>query len=133
MRQWPWWPSSLPWSVNLLDGHQVGHRLDHPADLGTVLLDDDVADALQTEAAQRVPLVLLATDLRTGLGHLQPAHQAPAFASAMPAAWARSIAAGATRSTGRPRRAATASGRSRPLRAATVAWTMLIALSEPRL
>src|SRR5690242_15141672 len=117
-------------SVNLLDSDQVGHRLDHPADLGTVLLDDDVANALQTEAAQRVTLVLLATDLGTGLGHLET-HQAPALAASRPAAWARSMAAGATWSTGSPRRAATASGRSRPLRAATVAWTMLIALSEP--
>src|SRR6476646_4606636 len=126
------WPCPWqPWSVNLLDGDQVGHRLDHPADLGTVLLDDDVANALQTEAAQRVTLVLLATDLGTGLGHLEPRHHAPALAASRPAACARSIAAGATWSTGRPRRAATASGRSRPCRAATVACTMLMALSEP--
>src|SRR5215207_2496887 len=46
-------------SVNLLDGHEVWHRLDHPADLGTVLLDNHVANALQTEAAQRLTLVLL--------------------------------------------------------------------------
>ena len=42
------------------------------------------------------------------------------------------MAAGATSSTGRPRRAAISSGRTRPLSAATVACTMLIGLDEPR-
>src|SRR5690349_377778 len=43
------------------------------------------------------------------------------------------MAAGATSSTGRPRRWATASGDSRRFRASTVACTMLIAFDEPRL
>ncbi len=42
------------------------------------------------------------------------------------------MAAGATSSTGRPRRLATASGSSRLCSAATVACTTLIALSEPK-
>src|SRR3954447_14380894 len=114
-------------SVHLLDGDQVAHRLHHPADLGTVLLHDDVADPLETERAQRVALVPLAADPGTGLRDLEPSHQ-----PAVPvAARARSSGAGATSSIGSPRRAATASGRSRPFRAATVACTMLIALSEP--
>src|SRR3954451_14218375 len=117
---------SLAMSVDLLVRHEVRDRRDHAADLGTVLLDDDVTDALQTQRAQGLPLVLLATDRGPRLGHLEAGHQAPA-----PAARARSIAAGATCSSGRPRRAATASGRSRPFSAATVACTMLIALSDP--
>ena len=43
------------------------------------------------------------------------------------------MAAGATSSTGRPRRAATCSGDSRLFSAATVACTMLIGFDEPRL
>jgi hypothetical protein len=38
------------------------HRVDHAADLGPVLLDDDVAQALEPERAQGVALVLLAAD-----------------------------------------------------------------------
>src|SRR5690554_8031776 len=66
----------------------------------SVLLDDDVADALEAEAPQRVTLVLLAADGGPGLGHLEPGHQAPAFAAAAaaPASRARSSAAGVTRS-----------------------------------
>src|SRR5690606_1486150 len=44
---------------------------------------------------------------------------------------ARRSAAGATSSSGSPRRAATAAGSSRPCRAATVACTMLMAFDEP--
>ena len=36
--------------VDFFDGDQVGHRADHPAELGAVLLDDDVPDAVQPEA-----------------------------------------------------------------------------------
>src|SRR5215212_9082826 len=113
-------------SVDLLVRHEVSHGRDHAADLGSVLLDDDVADALEAERAQRLPLVLLPADGRAGLGHLKPRHHAP-----VPAARARSMAAGATCSSVSPRRAATASGRSRPRSAATVAWTMLMAFDEP--
>src|SRR5690606_11477998 len=97
----------------------------HAADLGTIFLDDDVADPLQTQRAQGLSLVLLAADQGARLGHLEPCHQAPAPARA------RSMAAGATCSSGSPRRAATDSGRSSPFSAATVACTMLIGLSEP--
>ena len=91
-------------SVDLLDVDEVRHREDHAADLGPVLLDDDVADPLQTERPQGLPLVAQATDLRTGLGHLEAPHHE------VTPARARSRAAGATSSIGRPRRAATDSG-----------------------
>src|SRR5215210_5792594 len=113
-------------SVHFLDGDQVRHRVDHAPDLGPVLLDDHVAQALEAQAAQGVPLVLLATDAGAGLGDLQPRHQDPTPARAL------SSAAGATSSRARPRRAATSSGRSRPCRAATVACTMLIGFDDPR-
>ena len=58
--------------VDLLDGDQVRHRVDHAADLGTVLLDDDVVEALETQRAQRLALVALAADAGTDLGDLQP-------------------------------------------------------------
>src|SRR5690349_17061075 len=127
-------------SVDLLDVHEVRDGLDHAADLRTIFLDDDVADALQTQRAQRVPLVLLASDARLRLGDLELRHDAAptsaassalAAASAMPSLPARSSAAGATSSTVRPRRWATSSGDSSILRASTVAWTMLMALDEP--
>src|SRR6478609_5320679 len=113
-------------SVDLLDRHQVTDGVDHPPDLGAVLLDDHVADPLQAERAQRVALVLLAADRGLGLLDLEGrSHQDVTSARAL------SSAAGATSSTGRPRRAATASGSSRPLRASTVACTMLIWFDEP--
>src|SRR5215208_5385105 len=34
------------------DAHEVRHRRDHPADLGTVLLDDRVVDPLEPQRAQ---------------------------------------------------------------------------------
>src|SRR5256714_3566411 len=113
--------------LDLLDPDEVGHGLDHAPDLGTVLLDHHVVDPLEAERAQRLPLVLLRPDLGSDLGDLQPCHYAPTPARAA------SMAAGATSSTGRPRRAATASGDSSFFRAATVACTMLIAFDEPRL
>src|SRR5215218_7991135 len=113
-------------SVDLLDGDEMRHRVDHAADLRPVLLDDHVAEPLEAQAAQRVALVLLAADLRADLTDLESlAHQAPVPARA------RSSEAGATSSRGRPRRAATASGRSSPCSAATVACTMLMGLDEP--
>src|SRR3954469_18349298 len=69
-------------SVDLLDAYEMRHGVHHAADLGTVLLDHHVAQALEPEAAQRVALVLLAPDPGAGLGHLQPRHQAPTPARA---------------------------------------------------
>src|SRR5919107_517973 len=98
----------------------------HAAELGSVLLCDHVVDPLETKRTQRVTVVLLAADVGLDLRDLELRHDyAPAPARA------RSRAAGATSSSGRPRRAAISSGRCRPFRASTVACTMLIALSEP--
>src|SRR6478736_923451 len=112
-------------SVDLLDGDQVRHGREHAADLRSVLLDDDVADALEPERAERVALVLVASDRGSDLLDLQPAHHSGTSARA------RSSAAGATCSTVRPRRAATVSGSTSIRRAATVAPTMLCTLLEP--
>src|SRR5262245_7416992 len=128
----------LPWSVHLLDGDQVAHRVDHAPELGLIVLDDHVTDPLEPQRPQRVPLLPGAADLGLGLGNPQLRHQ-PALAQFVPAAAlaaaaaarARSMAAGATSSIGRPRRAAISSGRFSDLSAATVAWTTLIALEEP--
>src|SRR5690606_34531782 len=123
-----------------LDPDQVGHRRDHAADLGTVLTHDALADPAQAERAQGLALVVLAADGGLGLRDLQLCHHAPTFpasacfssrALASPSARLRSMTAGATRSTGRPRRAATDSGSSSLRSASTVACTMLIAFSEP--
>src|SRR5690606_9015219 len=100
-------------------------RADHPPELRAVLLDDGVADPLQTQRTQGLAVHALAADTRLDLGHLELGHEVPASARAL------SIAAGAISSRVLPRRAATDSGRSRSFRACTVAWTMLIALSEP--
>src|SRR5215211_8515618 len=64
-------------SDDLFDGDQVRHRRDHPADLGTVLLDDRVVEALQPERTQRLPLVRLGADGRLDLGDLQLSHLRP--------------------------------------------------------
>src|SRR5699024_1941228 len=108
------------------DHHEVAHDVDETPGLRVVLTDDGLADALESEGAQGVPLVLLRPDGPADLGDLEVRHgQAPCPARA------RSMPAGATSSMGRPRRAATSSGRCSPLSAATVAWTTLIALSDP--
>src|SRR5215210_617607 len=120
-------------SVDLLDRHQVAHGLDHAPDLGTVLLDDHVADPLEPQAAQRLALVGLAADGGPLLLDLELRHQ-PATSCETPSgtsARALSRAAGATASTGSPRREATVSGCSSIFRASTVAWTMLIWFDEP--
>src|SRR3954453_9890164 len=119
--------------LDFLDRHQVTDGLDHATDLRAVLLDDHVADALETERAQGLALVRLAADGALELLDLQLGHQCdtPSDAVLMPSAAAFSSAAGATCSTGRPRRAATVSGCSSIRSAATVAWTMLIWLDEP--
>src|SRR5918995_804575 len=49
-------------SSDFFDAHEVRHRRDHPADLGTVLLDDRVVDALEAQRTQRLALVLLAAE-----------------------------------------------------------------------
>src|SRR5690606_20735888 len=126
----PAWPSpptsASPLSVDLLDHDELGHLRQHAPDLRAVLLNHLVVQALQTKGPQGVPLVLLTADRRPDLADLEPAgHQA------LTSARARSILAGATCSTGRPRRAATCSGDSSIFSAATVAWTTLIGLDEP--
>src|SRR5262245_8942118 len=103
----------------------MGHGRDHAPDLRPILLDDDVADPLQSERSQRLALVLLAPDGRAHLTYLQPRHQVDTSARAL------SSAGGATSSTGMPRRLATDSGVSSERSASTVACTMLIALDEP--
>src|SRR5690606_2388644 len=124
------WPepsrSSRQPLVDLLHGDQVVDRADHPANLGTVLLHNDVTDTLEAERAQSLAVLGLGADAGLLLSDLEARHQC-----ATPAALARSIAAGATSSTALPRRAATASGCSSRFSASTVAWTMLIALEEP--
>src|SRR5690625_7583681 len=105
----------------------MGDGVDHSASLGTVFPYYDIAHALETKTAQRVALILLSSDEGTNLRDLEVSHYAP-----RPSALARKRAAGATWSTGRPRRAATACGGSRPWSAATVARTRSMALVDPR-
>src|SRR4051812_20271545 len=112
-------------SVGLLDVDEVRHGGQHPADLGTVLLDDDVADALQPQRTERLALILLPADAGLDLAHLEAAHHSVTSARAF------SSAAGATCSTVSPRWVATSSGVLSILRAVTVAPTMLIAFDEP--
>src|SRR3954451_12231342 len=64
-------------TADLFHGDQVRHRSDHPADLGTVLLDDRVVDPLQPERTQRLPLVRLGADGRLDLGDLELCHLRP--------------------------------------------------------
>src|ERR687894_328488 len=59
---------------DFFDAHEVRHRRDHPADLGTVLLHDRVVDPLQAQGTQRLALVLLAPDARLDLGDLELCH-----------------------------------------------------------
>src|SRR3954469_4695134 len=102
-------------SIDLFDLDKMRDGADHPADLRAVLLHHDVAHPLETERAQRLALAAGAADRRAALGDLQARHQ-----TVVPAR-ARSMAAGATSSMGRPRRAAISSGRCRSRSAATVA------------
>src|SRR5690606_36311202 len=100
-RQQPWerQPSSEPSQprrrrssqplVDLLNLDEVCDGLDVAARLRVVGANGGVTDALQTEAAQRVTLVLLLAHLGLDLGHLQTGgHQAPTFAAAAAAALA---------------------------------------------
>src|SRR5512132_404961 len=112
-------------SVDLLHGHQMRDRLDHAANLRPIVANRLVADPLQTQGPQRVPLVLLAPNRAPHLANLQLCHDEPAVSRA------RSSAAGATSSTALPRRLATDSGCSRLCSAATVACTTLMAFVEP--
>src|SRR3954466_9979928 len=120
-------------SVDLLDRHQVTDGVDHASDLRAVLLDDHVADPLETERAQGLALVGLAADRGLHLLDLELCHQADTSREVPAGTSARALsrAAGATSSTGRPRRAATASGVSRLRNASTVACTTLMELDEP--
>src|SRR5689334_16228566 len=120
-------------SLDLLDRHEVTDGLDHATDLRAVLLDDDVADPLETERAQGLALVGLAADRRLLLLDLELRHYwlTPAAVGSGFSSRALSSAAGATCSTGRPRRAATLSGCSSICSAVTVACTMLIWLDDP--
>src|SRR5690349_12063092 len=120
-------------SLHLFDRHEVTDGLDHAADLRAVLLDHDVADPLQAERAQGLALVRLAADGRLVLLDLELRHQADTSWETPSGTLSRafSSAAGATSSTGRPRRAATDSGCSSIRSASTVACTMLIWFDEP--
>src|SRR5262252_3690049 len=62
-------PSAM--SVDLLDGDQVSHGLDHAAGLRPVRLHDHVADPAQAQRAQRFPLPPRAADPRLDLGNFQ--------------------------------------------------------------
>src|SRR5688572_25019034 len=62
---------------NFFDAHEVRHRRDHPADLGTVLLHDRVVDPLESKRTQRLTLVALAADRRPGLRDLELRHLRP--------------------------------------------------------
>src|SRR6478609_1490024 len=120
-------------SLHLLDRHKVTDGVDHAADLRAVLLDDDIADALETERTQGLALVGLDADRALLLLDLELRHQEDTSADTPAGTSARALssAAGATSSTGRPRRAATCSGCSSMRSASTVAWTMLIWFDEP--
>src|SRR3954447_2027262 len=114
------WCSLSVMSVDLLDRHQVTDGVDHAADLRAVLLDDHVADPLETERAQGLALVRLAADGALLLLDLELCHQRDTSGVSTFSRAALSSAAGATCSTGRPRRAATVSGCSSMRRASTV-------------
>src|SRR5829696_4931862 len=111
---------------DLLDVHQMRHRLDHAAHLGPIVAQGLITDPAQAQCAQRVPLILLATHGAAHLTDLELRHYE------LTACRARRIAAGVTSSTVLPRRLATSSGCSSPCSAATVACTTLIAFAEPR-
>src|SRR3712207_5862654 len=86
-----WWTLRVivcPCSADLFDGDQVWHRRDHPADLGTVLLDDRVVDPLEAQRAQRLALVGLGADRRPDLSDLELRHLRPPGPHAL-AAWPR--------------------------------------------
>src|SRR5215204_36181 len=111
---------------DLLDVHQMRHRLDHSAHLGPIVAQRLIADPAQSQCSERVPLILLATHGAAHLTDLELRHYE------LTACLARRIAAGVTSSTVLPRRLATSSGCSSPCSAATVACTTLIAFAEPR-
>src|SRR3546814_10678283 len=94
-------------SVHFLNRNEVTDGVDHPTNLGTVLLHDHVADPLEAQRAKGLALVGLAADRGLLLLDLELGHYWATSARAL------SRAAGATCSTVRPRRAATASGSSR--------------------
>ena len=95
-------------SVDLLDRHEVPHGGRHAADLGTVLFHNHVTEPLQPEGTQGFAVVLLAADVRLVCVTLRRA-----ILDTHPGSRPHR-AAGATSSSGRPRRAAISSGRIRP-------------------
>src|SRR5882724_2988770 len=70
-----WCTLSVIELLHFLDRDQVGHGLDHAADLRPVFLDDHVVDPLEAQRAQRLPLILLVADPGTGLRDLQTTHR----------------------------------------------------------
>src|SRR6201995_2086335 len=111
--------------------------LDQPPRLRVVVAHHGLTDLPKPQCAKAFPLLPAGADHTTHLGDLELSHDyafpsrvAPA-ANASLSRRARSMPAGATSSSGNPRRAATSSGRCSSLSAATVACTTLIALSLP--
>src|SRR5579872_4467666 len=61
--------------LDLFDFDQMGYACDHPTDLGTVGQHVALADAAQTQGAQRPAVLGFGADGRPSLGDLQLAHQ----------------------------------------------------------
>src|SRR5436190_21747664 len=110
---------------------------DHPADLGTVGQGVGLADAAETEGAQRPPRLGLGADATPDLGDLELAHEAASSTSAAPwpprcdSLYALSRPFGTNSSASRPRSFATSSGRFRLRRPSMVARATLMWLAEP--
>src|SRR5205085_9008786 len=135
-----WSAMSAGMSVDLLNAHQMVHRAHHAPDLRSIVLDHRVAASPQAKCPQGRAVAGQPADLRAHLGDLELTHHAPlpvpgaaaaGAAVSRLAARARSIAGGATSSSGSPRRAAISSGRYSDRSAVTVACTMLMGLEEP--
>src|SRR3546814_18446330 len=110
-------------SVHFLNRNEVTDGVDHPTNLGTVLLHDHVADPLEAQRAKGLALVGLAADRGLLLLDLELGHYWATSARAL------SRADGATCYKVRPRRAATDSGSSSMRSVSTVPCTMLIWLA----
>src|SRR5699024_11345262 len=93
--------SFLPtFSVGLPNSARVGHRVDHPAELGAIFFADRRANALESEGAKCVSLGRVRPDDRAYLRYFEVTHDAVASASALtPSAWARRSGAGDRKST----------------------------------
>src|SRR4051794_19658978 len=125
-------------SVHFLDRHQMVDGPDHAADLRRVLFYDSAAASPQAERPQRCALLGQPADLRTNLRDLEPSHHAPgpvvgaAAAGSRAAARARSIAAGATSSSGRAPRGGNSSRRVSGRSAGTLGWPVVVGVEEAR-